>query len=100
MKKRHLAKQPGIGDFKNKCSEMVRRYDAKIIRTVYESVHENVYWKGGNPSSIKRNVIEGINVVLKKEKVSVFHLESIVDEMLSYFGKFLILLDSGKLRQN
>ena len=44
--------------------------------------------------------LEKLATLLKKEKVSVFHLESIVDEMLSYFGKFLILLDSGKLRQN
>ncbi|MBP7281056.1 MAG: hypothetical protein KBA66_05735 [Leptospiraceae bacterium] len=100
MKRRNQMKHPTLGDFKNNCSEMVRRYDAKIIRLVFESAHEKVYWNGAVPSIIKKDVLKEMDLVFKKERVSVFHLESIVDEILTYFGKFLILLDSGKLRQN
>lgn len=100
MKRKHLNKQPGLGDFKNKCSEMVKRYDAKIVRAIYESVHENVYWKGAFPQSIKKDVLEELEIIFKKQKVSVMHLESIVSEILAYFGNFLILLDSEKRKQN
>ena len=100
MKRKQLAKQPGIGDFKNKCSEMVKLYDARIIRVIYETIHENVYWKGASPSSIKKDELVEIYAKLLKQRVSVIHLDFIVDEVLVYFGNFLILLDSGKRRQN
>ena len=100
MKRKHLSKQPGIGDFKNKCSEMVKLYDSRIIRTIYESIHDNVYWNGLSPSSIKKDVLREMDFTFKKQRVSVMHLEPIVAEILAYFGNFLILLDSGKRRQN
>jgi hypothetical protein len=100
MKRKHLNKQPGIGDFKNKCSEMVKLYDARIIRMIYETIHENVYWNGISPSAIKRDVLKELEIIFKKQKVSVMHLDPIVSEILAYFGKFLILLDSSKRRQN
>jgi hypothetical protein len=100
MKRKYFAKQPGIGDFKNKCSEMVKLYDARIIRVIYETIHENVYWKGASPNSIKKDVLDEIKAKLIGQKVLVLHLEFIVDEILVYFGNFLILLDSGKRRQN
>lgn len=100
MKRRHLTKQPGIGDFKNKCSQMVKLYDSKIIRTIYESIHENVYWNGASPGSIKRDVLTEMKIVFKKQRVSVMHLEPIVSEILAYFGNFLILLESGNRKQN
>ncbi len=100
MKRKHLNKQPGIGDFKNKCSEMIKLYDARIIRMIYETIHENVYWNGASPSLIKKDVLSEMRNIFKKQKVSVMHLEVIVNEIISYFGNFLILLDSGKRRQN
>ncbi len=100
MKRKYFAKQPGIGDFKNKCSELVKHYDSQILRVIYETIHENVYWKGASPNSIKKEVLDEIKAKLIMQKVSVLHLEFIVDEILVYFGKFLILLDSGKRKQN
>lgn len=100
MKRKHLTRQPGIGDFKNKCSEMVKRYDARIIRVIYESIHEEVYWNGASSSSTQRDNSREIEVLLRKQKISVIHLDAIVAEMLTYFGRFLILLDSSKRRQN
>ena len=79
---------------------MVKLYDARIIRVIYETIHENVYWKGASPSSIKKDVLVEISAKLLKQRVSVIHLDFIVDEVLVYFGNFLILLDSGKRRQN
>lgn len=100
MKRRHLNKQPGLGDFKNKCSEMVKLYDARIIRVIFETIHENVYWNGMSPNVIKRDVLQELEIIFRKQKVSVMYLDPIVSEILTYFGNFLILLDSGKRIQN
>ena len=96
MKRKQLSKQPGLGDFKNKCSDMVKQYDAKIVRVIYEAVHEKVYWKGIAPSSIQKEILQEVKLKFSSQKVSVMHLNQIVSEMLSYFGKFLILLDFGR----
>ncbi|MBK8394622.1 MAG: hypothetical protein IPL26_05180 [Leptospiraceae bacterium] len=100
MKRRNLNKQPGMGDFKNKCSEMVKRYDAGIIRRIYESIHETVYWKGAFPHSIKKDIILEMQSEFRKQRIIVLHLDPIVTEILSYFSKFLILLDSETRKQN
>jgi hypothetical protein len=100
MKRRQLNRRPGIGDFKNKCSDEIKNYDPTIIRIIYETVYENIYCNGSFAQSVKKETIKEIEILLKKQKISVLYLEKIVIEILDYFKKFLILLDSSKIRQS
>ncbi|HMV43748.1 MAG TPA: hypothetical protein PK079_13325 [Leptospiraceae bacterium] len=100
MKRRNLTQQPGFGNFKNKCSDLVRRYDTRIVRMIYEVVYENVYWKSGTKDSIQKEILAEVYSKLKEQRISILHLQMIVSEMYEYFGKFLVLLDFGKRRQN
>lgn len=100
MKKRQLSRQPGIGDFKNKCSERVKRYDSNIIKEIYENIYENVYWNGSGTVFSHKEMMHQIYDNLKKKKISVLFLDRIVLEILTYFEKFQTLYDLGKMRQN
>lgn len=100
MKKKSLTQQPGFGNFKNKCSDLVRRYDTRIIRSIYEIVYDNVYQTSGSKETIQREIYLQVYSTLKEERISIMHLQLIVSEMYEYFSKFLVLLDFAKRRQN
>lgn len=92
MKKRLKNGHPGLGDFKNKCSARLKSYDAALIRLVYESVYEAVYFQAHStkPSDLVNTVAQR----LLNRRIIILHLSEIVLEILDYLSDFFLLLDS------
>jgi hypothetical protein len=81
-------KQPKYHLFREQADEIVRKYEAKVLKKIFEIVCEKSFSQT-TPVNLSGEQIEKINKKLKKQNIYIIHLEKIIREMEDYLNLHL-----------
>ena len=81
-------KQPKYNLFREQADEVVRKYDSKVLRKIFEIVCEKSFSQD-TPINISSEQIQKIAKKLKRQNIFILHLEKIIREMEEYLNLHL-----------